>query len=65
MTDFDIYNFRHDHSRQQIELIAVRTSFNDAIGSVGIATAPARMITSEQTLARIGRLMKVSTTIGY
>src|SRR5712671_3808667 len=26
--------------------------------------APARMITSEQTVARIGRLMKVSTTTG-
>ena len=37
------------------------SSGNCAIGSVGIAMAPARMITSEQTLARIGRRMKVST----
>src|SRR6202022_576575 len=36
-----------------------------AIGSVGIAISPARMITSEQTLARIGRLMKVSTNTGF
>src|ERR1700730_1533008 len=35
-----------------------------AIGSVGMAITPARMITSEQTLARIGRLMKVSTNTG-
>src|SRR5688572_19965195 len=34
-----------------------------AIGSVGILTAPARMITSEQTLAMIGRLIKVSTNM--
>src|SRR5947208_269072 len=34
------------------------------MGSVGIAIAPARMITSEQTLARIGRRMKVSTNTG-
>src|SRR5436190_2224340 len=34
------------------------------MGSVGIAIAPARMITSEQTVARIGRWMKVSTNIG-
>ena len=34
-----------------------------ATGIVGIATAPARMRTSEQTDARIGRRMKVSTNI--
>jgi len=38
---------------------------NCAIGSVGIAMAPARMITSEHTLARMGRLIKVSTTMAY
>src|SRR2546425_556692 len=37
------------------------SSGNWAIGSVGMTMTPARMITSEQTLARIGRLMKVST----
>src|SRR5712691_10617295 len=37
------------------------SSGNCAIGSVGMAMAPARTITSEQTLARIGRLIKVST----
>jgi hypothetical protein len=30
---------------------------------VGIAAAPARMMTSETTLARIGRVMKVSEII--
>ena len=40
------------------------SSGNCAIGSVGIAIAPARMITSEHTLARIGRRMKVSTNTG-
>jgi hypothetical protein len=30
---------------------------------VGIASAPASTMTSEQTEARIGRLMKVSTNI--
>src|SRR5687767_13052685 len=30
----------------------------------GIASAPARTMTSEQTVARIGRRMKVSTNIG-
>src|SRR5262249_49712213 len=34
---------------------------NCAIGIVGIAISPARMMTSEQTEARIGRLMKVFT----
>src|SRR5262245_35848492 len=34
-----------------------------AIGIDGIANAPARMITSEQTVARIGRLMNVSTNM--
>ena len=34
-----------------------------AIGIVGIASAPARMMTSEQTVARIGRRMKVSTNM--
>ncbi len=34
-----------------------------ATGIVGIAIAPARMRTSEQTEARIGRRMKVSTNI--
>jgi hypothetical protein len=31
------------------------------IGSVGIETAPARMISSAQTVAKIGRRMKKST----
>src|SRR5438477_9499016 len=35
-----------------------------AIGICGIASTPARMITSEQTVARIGLRMKVSTNIG-
>jgi hypothetical protein len=39
------------------------SSGNCAIGSVGMETAPARMMTSEHTLARIGRRMNVSTTI--
>src|SRR5262245_21772732 len=34
-----------------------------AIGSVGMASRPARMMTSEQTEERMGRLMKVSTNI--
>jgi hypothetical protein len=34
-----------------------------AIGIVGIASAPARTMMSEQTVARIGRLMNVSTNI--
>src|SRR5262245_13343986 len=34
-----------------------------AIGIDGIASTPARMITSEQTVARMGRLMKVSTNM--
>src|SRR5713226_4262427 len=34
-----------------------------SIGIVGIDSAPARTITSEQTVARIGRLMKVSTNM--
>jgi hypothetical protein len=41
------------------------SSGNCAMGSVGIAMAPARMMTSEHTLARIGRLMKVSTIMAY
>src|SRR5215470_2106892 len=32
-----------------------------AIGICGMASTPARMITSEQTVARIGRRMNVST----
>jgi hypothetical protein len=31
------------------------------IGNVGMQTAPARMISSAQTVAKIGRLMKKST----
>jgi hypothetical protein len=34
-----------------------------AIGIVGIAIAPARMMTSEHTEARIGRLTKVFTNM--
>ena len=40
------------------------TSGNWAIGIVGIASAPARTMTSEQTVARTGRVMKVSTNTG-
>ena len=36
-----------------------------AIGSVGIAIAPARMISSEQTVERTGRLMKTSANMAY
>ena len=39
------------------------TSGYQAIGMVGMASAPASTMTSEQTLARIGRLMKVSTNM--
>src|SRR5258705_13270806 len=36
-----------------------------AIGICGIASTPARMITSEQTVARMGLRMKVSTNMRY
>src|SRR5258706_1733840 len=35
------------------------------MGICGIASAPARMMTSEQTVARIGRVMNVSTNMLY
>jgi hypothetical protein len=37
-----------------------RFGYNE-IGSVGMQTAPARMINNAQTVAKIGRLMKKST----
>src|SRR5215213_10831731 len=40
------------------------TSGYCATGMVGIARAPARTMTSEQTVARMGRWMKVSTNMG-
>src|SRR5215207_9197373 len=40
------------------------TSGYCATGMVGIARAPARTMTNEQTVARMGRWMKVSTNMG-
>src|SRR3989304_5214018 len=46
------------------ETVGGATSGYHAIGMPGMASAPARTMTSEQTVARIGRVMKVSTNIG-